>query len=89
MPKQNRYAAAARKARELTNKQLAEVLSALAPVTSERLNELLPAKRDKEAFALLMREVEAEKEEDDKLAFLRDNLETAGRAALKVLKSFL
>lgn len=81
----NRYAAAARKARELTNKQLASEISSLGPLNRDRIQDLLPMKRDKEAFLALMKEVEAEKSMDEKLAYLKENLETAGKIAIKAL----
>lgn len=81
-----RFAEAAQKARELTNKQLATEIAALSNgMNRDRLNELLPQKRDKEAFLELMRVVEDETAMDEKIAFLGENLKTAGAAALKVL----
>jgi hypothetical protein len=82
-----RFSAAAKRARELTNKQLATEIAALsAAVSRDRLQELLPLKQDKEAFLELMEQVEAETTMDEKLAFLSANLATAGKAALNVLK---
>ena len=43
-----RYREAARRAAELTNKELGTRIAALSPVNTERLQGLLPAKRDKE-----------------------------------------
>jgi len=82
-----RFSAAAKRARELTNKQLATEIAALsAAVSRDRLQELLPLKQDKEAFLELMEQVEAETTMDEKLAFLSANLATAGKAALTMLK---
>lgn len=81
-----RFNAAAKRARNLTNKQLATEIAAISVVPRDQLQELLPRKRDKEAFLALMKEVEAETSMDEKLTFLGDNLATAGKAALKVLK---
>jgi hypothetical protein len=89
MPEKNRYAEAARRAREMTNKELATEISALGPVSRDKLQELLPDKRDKEAFLALMEMVEAEKEIDEKLSYLRDNLHTAGKVVFRILRFFV
>lgn len=84
-----RYREAAERARQLTNKQLATEMAALAPFKRGELQKLLPRKRDKEAFIALMKEVEAESTEDEKLAYLQNNLNTAGKVVIKVLGAFL
>lgn len=84
----NRYAKAARAAAKLTNKQLGDELAKLGPASSDALRELLPTKRDKREFAKLMAVVEAEAELDEQVAYLAENVQTAGRAALKALKFF-
>jgi hypothetical protein len=84
----NRYAKAARAAANLTNKQLADELAKLGPASAAKLNALLPEKKDKTAFAELMAIVENETEIDNQIAFLSNNLQTAGKAALQVLKFF-
>ena len=42
-----------------------------------------------QAFLALMSQVEAGTAMDTKLAFLRDNLQTAGKVVFKVLKAFV
>jgi multidrug efflux pump subunit AcrA (membrane-fusion protein) len=84
-----RYREAARAAAELTNKELGARITELAPINMARLQELLPTKRDKEDFVALMRVVEDETELENQLSFLRDNLATAGKVALKALKLFV
>lgn len=84
-----RYREAAKLAADLTNKELGTKIAQLAPVNSTRIQDLLPAKRDKEAFVELMKLVEDETAMDQKLAFLRDNLATAGKAALMALRVFV
>jgi hypothetical protein len=84
-----RYRDAAKVAAELTNKELGGRIAELAPVNMQRLQELLPSKRDKEDFVALMRVVEDETELENQLSFLRDNLATAGKVALKALKLFV
>ena len=84
-----RYRDAARAAAELTNKELGSRIAELAPVSMETLQELLPTKRDKADFVALMKVVEEETAIDNQLAFLRENLTTAGKVALKALRLFL
>lgn len=84
-----RFKQAAKRARELTNKQLADELAAITPFDRDRLREFLPAKRDKEAFIELMEQVEAETAMDIKLAYLQQNISTAGTVVFKVLRSFI
>jgi hypothetical protein len=84
-----RYRDAARGAADLTNKELGTRIAQLAPVSMDTLQELLPTKRDKADFVELMRVVEEETEVENQLTFLRDNLATAGKVALKALRLFL
>lgn len=85
----NRFAQAAKTAREATNKQLADQITAISTLHRDKLQELLPAKSDKEAFVALMAQVEADTNMDNKLAFLKDNLKTAGSVVFKVLKALI
>jgi hypothetical protein len=84
-----RFRAAAKAAADLTNKQLSGRITELTPMTTERLQELLPLKKDKEDFLELLRVVDEETELENQLTFLRENLTTAGRVALKALKFFV
>lgn len=84
-----RYAAAARRAAELTNKELATEIAVVAPASREELTELLPTKSDKVRFLELMKIVEAETAEDEKLARLMANVESLGAVALKALRIFV
>jgi hypothetical protein len=84
-----RFRDAARAAADLTNKELASRIAELTPVSAAQLQQLLPTKRDKEDFVALMRVVEEETSVENQLNFLRDNLATAGRVALKALKLFV
>ena len=84
-----RYASAARKARDLTNKQLATEIASLGPVNRDVLQKLLPRKREKEVFLELMKQVEQEKTTDENLAYLRENLESTGKVIFKMLKFFV
>ncbi len=86
---ENRFREAAVKARQLTNKQLATEISAITKLTRDELNDLLPLKRDKEAFVNLMDAVQDETDMDTKLAYLRDNMETAGAIVFKLLKAIV
>ena len=82
----NRFTEAAKKARDLTNKQLADELASVSTLNRDKLNELLPSKQDKEVFAQLMQQVEADTAMDEKLAFLGQNIKTAGSVVFKLLK---
>jgi hypothetical protein len=84
-----RFRAAAKAAADLTNKQLGSRIAELTPISTDRLQELLPLKKDKEDFLELMRVVDEETELEDQLTFLRENIATAGRVALKALKLFV
>lgn len=85
----NRYREAAQKAKNLTNKQLGEELAKFSPLNDRKLRKLLPTKRDKEYFTELMATVEEEAAMDKQLAYLGENLQTAGMVALKVLRYFI
>ena len=84
-----RFKTAAKKAAAMTNKELADEIAGLSTFNRDRLRELLPTKRDKEEFVKLMAEVEAETAMDQKLAYLTNNLQTAGKVVFKVLKTFI
>lgn len=81
----NRFSKAAKEAREATNKELAEKIAAVSSFSTDRLNELLPNKRDKEAFVKLMEQVEADTDMDTKLAYLADNIQSAGRILINII----
>lgn len=76
-------------ARRLTNKQLSTEIAALVPINRDKLQELLPKKRDKEELVKLMEVVENETDMDKKLAYLQDHLQTVGKTIFKVLQIFL
>jgi hypothetical protein len=83
-----RYRDAARVAADLTNKELTTRIAELAPFSVDQLQELLPTKKDKEAFVALMRVVEEETVLENQLNYLRDNLASAGKVALMALRAF-
>jgi hypothetical protein len=84
-----RFAEAAGQAANITNQELATEIASVSVLSRSKIEQLLPNKRDKEAFVQLMHEVESERSEDEKLAFLRTNLETAGKVVLKVLSALV
>lgn len=86
---QNRFAKAAQKAKEITNKQLADEIAAVSKLSRENINQLLPLKKDKEAFAELMAQVESDTDMDTKLNFLKGNIDTVGKVAFTVLKALV
>ncbi|MEM9821824.1 MAG: hypothetical protein AAF985_12160 [Bacteroidota bacterium] len=85
----NRFSAAARKAADLTNKQLATEIAAVGNLSRDRIHELLPKKKDKQAFVDLMKEVEAETTMDQKITYLQDNIQSAGKVAFTLLKALV
>lgn len=85
----NQFSESAEKNRRKTNDELADELAPLISLSRKRLQELLPKKRDKQAFRELMEKVEDETEMDAKLAYLQDNVKTVGEVIFKVLKTFL
>lgn len=82
----NRFSNAAKQAKDITNKDLATEISAISNFSRDKINELLPSKKDKEAFVKLMEQVEADTTMDEKLAYLQDNLKSAGAVAFQLLK---
>ena len=85
----NRFSEAAKTAANLTNKQLSTQISSLALISQDKLNELLPLKKDKQAFVQLMNEVEADTTTDQKIAFLQNNVASAGKVAFTLLKALV
>lgn len=82
----NRFKAAARKASDMTNKQLGTEIAAITShLTRDTLQKLLPRKTEKEAFLELMQQVEQEKEMDERIAYLRENIQSAGKVVFKLL----
>ncbi|MEP7266277.1 MAG: hypothetical protein ABI844_01530 [Saprospiraceae bacterium] len=82
----NRFTKAAKLAADATNKELTNELSSITSLRRENFDDLLPSKKDKEAFIKLMEQVEADTEMDLKLAFLQDNIASVGSVAFKLLK---
>ena len=82
------YAALAKQAAELTNKELSSELTDLSALSRNNLAELLPAKKDKEGFVELMTIVQKETDEDVAAAKLTENIATFGKVVVKVLKFF-
>jgi hypothetical protein len=82
----NRFSQAARDAANLTNKELGVEIAKLTKLSSQNLSDLLPAKRDKEAFIKLMTQVEADTAMDTKIANLVDNIRVVGPVIFKILK---
>lgn len=85
----NRFTAAAKAAREATNKELATEIAAVSKFSRDSINEILPTKKDKEAFIKLMEQVEADTDMDNKLAYLVENIQSAGVVAINLLKALV
>lgn len=82
------YAALARAAAELTNKELASQITDLNAMTSKNLQDLLPTKRDKEEFVELMKIVQKETDEDRAVAKVAGDINRFGRVIVRVLRYF-
>ena len=85
----NRFTKAAKDARNATNKELSEEIARVSTFSQEKLKELLPTKKDKEAFVLLMEQVEKETSMDNKIAYLQENIQSAGKIVFTLLKAFI
>lgn len=85
----NRFKQAAKDARDATNKELADQIAKVSTFSQEKINELLPVKKDKEAFLKLMEQVEKDTQMDEKLAYLQENIQSAGKVALLLLKALV
>jgi hypothetical protein len=82
----NRFTEAASQASDLTNSQLADQIASTTKLDMDTINNIIPLKRDKDAFAKLMEQVEADTTMDEKLAFFQDNIQTVGAVAINLLK---
>lgn len=81
----NRFTQAAERARQITNDQLANEITSICSLNMTKVNELMPAKKDKEAFLALMKEVQSDTTADQKLAYFEKHFQSVGAVALKVL----
>jgi len=85
----NRFTAAAKKAAKMTNKQLATEIAAVGTLNRDKIQALLPKKKDKQAFIDLMIAVEAETAMDEKITYLLNNIQSAGKVAITLLKALV
>lgn len=74
---------------DLTNKELAEELAKLTPLTTAEIEALLPRKADKEKFTKLLQIVGKAEADNKKAAALIDNVEELGVVTVKVLGKLL
>ena len=82
------YAALARAAADMTNKQLASEITDLNSMTRKNLEELLPTKQDKADFVELMKIVQKETHEDEAIAKVTGDAARFGKVIVRVLKFF-
>lgn len=82
------YAALAKQAAEMTNKELASEITDLSSMTRKDLAELLPAKQDKADFVELMKIVQKETDEDRAIAKVAGDATRFGKVIVRVLKMF-
>ena len=83
---ENRFTEAAKKAAELTNKQLATELASVSTLSKKNIKALLPNKEDKEAFLELMDTVHNETLKEEKVAYLEQNAAKVGNVVFTLLK---
>lgn len=84
-----RYAEAAEKAAELTNKQLASEISSISNLRDRDIDRLMSLKEDRKKFLELMSRVESETSDAEKEAYVKDNAATLAPVIVKALKFFV
>lgn len=86
MPTENKYAAAAREAKQLTDDKYKNAISSLTRLTDEEIDKFFPERTDKDKLLELMDLVNQETSDNDKIVKLKDNAEKFGAIAFKLLK---
>lgn len=84
-----RYADVAKKAAELTNKQLANEISSISNLRDRDIDKLMKLKEDRMKFIELMSKVESETSETEKEAYVIDNVANLAPVIVKALKYFV
>ncbi|HCV04475.1 MAG TPA: hypothetical protein DG048_17705 [Pseudoalteromonas sp.] len=84
-----RYADVAKKAAELTNKQLANEISSISNLRDRDIDKLIKLKEDRKRFIELMSKVESETSETEKEAYVIDNVANLAPVIVKALKYFV
>jgi len=87
--RRERFERISRKARESTNKAMANEITALTLLTDQEVERLLPRKIDKEQFGTLMAIVASGTDDNTKVAALKNNLDEVGAVLVKILKALL
>ena len=85
----NRFSAAAKRARVITNAQLAEQINNRLTISEEEIQSLLPEPQDRAEFKALINSVQQEASADLKLTKIRENFTTAGKVALGLIKTII
>ena len=86
MPKD--YAALAKQAADMTNKELGSQITDLTRMTTADLDRLLPNQGDRTQFVELMKIVQKETNEDQAVAKTVGDVARFGKVIVKVLKYF-
>lgn len=85
----NRFTEAARRARMITNAQLADQINDRLTISEEEIQALLPEPQDRAEFKALITSIQQETSVDLKLTKIRDNFTTAGKVALGLIKTMI
>jgi benzoyl-CoA reductase/2-hydroxyglutaryl-CoA dehydratase subunit BcrC/BadD/HgdB len=86
MVKQNKYAAAAKKAQQQTDEEYQKIISGITHLTAEEVEKLFPQKADTDKLMELMALVNSGTNENQKILKLKENSEKFGLIAIKLLK---
>lgn len=85
----NRFSAAAKKARIITNAQLAAQINGRLAISEEEIQALLPQPQDQMEFKALVDTIQQETSADLKLSKIRENFTSAGKVALGLIKTII
>ena len=81
----NRFSKIAKQSATKTNKQLADELTSVLPITTQEMSKFLPSKGDKEKLAELMAIVDSATDHNKKVAKLLKNIDRLADVTVKVL----
>jgi len=89
MAKPNKYAAAARRAQELTDEEYKSVISGLDRLTDKDIGKLFPEKANRDKLTELSALVKAGTSANQKVAKLKENAEKFSVVIMKLVKFFM
>ena len=89
MAKPNKYAAAARRAQELTDEEYKSVISGLDRLTDKDIGKLFPEQANRDKLTELLALVKAGTSANQKVTKLKENAERFSVVIMKLVKFFL